>query len=79
MSEWEELVEDGQTFYVNDDIGNIMKLSDGSYVVVLPRAIKLGTFSTLEEAKQIAEDPAGLDQTIENYNLHLTGLMKDMK
>lgn len=67
MSKWQEVVEEGQVFYVNDDLGNIMKLGD-HYVAMLPIVCKLGPFKTLAEAKASFHQKMELKSAIEDFN-----------
>lgn len=48
---WKISIEDGVEYWVNDELGGITKLSDGAYVCLVPKVIKLGIFSSLEDAQ----------------------------
>lgn len=76
---WKELIEEGVVWYVNDEVGNVQKLSNGQYVAMVPRVVKLGPFNSLEEAKQAAMDKEGLSRIIETYNLNLTQLSNALR
>ena len=39
MDYWVEVEEEGNTYYVNEDLGNIIKISDGMYVSCVPKII----------------------------------------
>jgi hypothetical protein len=69
---WKQVIEDGCVVWVNEQVGNVMKLPDGSYVAMVPKVIKLGPFDTLEKAQKSAENKESLKLAIENYNLSLT-------
>lgn len=74
MVKWEEVVEEGQVFYVSE-IGNVAKLGD-IYVSMLPVVCKLGPFKTLDEAKAAFSKREELKQAIEQFNQTLIGLMQ---
>lgn len=76
---WKEHIEEGQIFYVHEQLGNIQKITGGQFVSMVPKIVRLGPFDTLEEAKQAVEDKEGLNRAIDNYNLHLTNLIKQLK
>jgi hypothetical protein len=74
MNKWNEIVEEGHVFYENDEVGCIQKLTDGIYLGMVPKVIKLGPFKDLEEAKKILLlAKADIDKLVEEYNLTLTG------
>lgn len=75
MSKWEEVVEQGQLFYVNNDVGNIAKLGD-IYVSLLPMVCKLGPFKTLDEAKAAFSKKEELKKAIEQFNQTLLGVLQ---
>lgn len=70
-SGWEEVHGGGGHFWVNEKFGNVAKTSDGSYISLIPKVVKLGPFLTLEEAKKAVEDTTSLDHTLERFNLDL--------
>ncbi len=76
---WKEHLEEGVVWYVHEKLGNIQKTVDGKFVVMAPRVFKLGPFDNVEEAKQAAEDKDGLNRAIDNYNLSLVQLIKQLK
>lgn len=57
MANWEKVVEDGSEFWVNDELGNIVKAGK-VYVALLPKVLKFGPFNTIEEAKEFVESAA---------------------
>lgn len=67
---WEKVTEEGQEFWINEDLGNIAKVSDGVYITMVPKVCKLGPFSSLEEAKKAAENNE-LDAVIAQYSKRL--------
>jgi hypothetical protein len=52
---WEKVVEEGQTFWVNDDFGNVYQQSQDSYIAMFPKVVKLGPFKSPEEAQKVLE------------------------
>jgi hypothetical protein len=74
MDNWVECSEEGTVFYVNDTLGSIQKVSEGAYVGLVPKVMKLGPFKNLEEAKRvIARAKLDIDKLLEEYNLTLAG------
>ena len=63
MSEWQKLVEENQEFWVNDEIGSIMKTNERKFLVLIPKVIQLGPFETLEEAQNKATEFKNEKQT----------------
>lgn len=43
MNKWEKLIEDGQEFWVNDELGNIVKVGN-EYIALIPKILKVRTF-----------------------------------
>ena len=71
---WEEVTEEGRTFYVNDTLGSIQKVGDMAYVGLVPKVLKIGPFRNLEEAKAImALAQRDIDKIMDEYNLTLSG------
>jgi len=69
MSDWNEVVEEGQVFYVHEKYGNIMKLQDNMYVAIVPKIIKLGPFHTIEQAKDVMVNRAeDVNKSLESLN-----------
>ena len=78
MSEWQETIEDGKVYWVNDEHGNVLKLADGVYIGLMPRVLKLGPFLTVEQAQRALENnKIAVDNLIENFNQEMAGLVKD--
>jgi hypothetical protein len=72
MNEWEEVVEEGVTYYINKQYGNIVKLNDNSYVCIIPKTYKLGPFDSLEEAKIVTvQNSDDIGRMIHEFNLKL--------
>lgn len=70
--DWKEVVEDGQEWFVHEEHGNIVKLGEDSYVAMLPRVVKLGPFSSLENAKSaLVWKREELDAVLEDLNRKL--------
>lgn len=76
MSNWKKTEDEGITYYVNEDIGNIIKVDD-AYVVMIPKILKFGPFKTLKEAKDAAENKQeGLAVLLEQFNADLIKIEK---
>ncbi len=73
MSEWKEVVEEGQTFFINEEVGNIVKADEQTFICLLPKMVRLGPFNSLEEAKSAIENnKESLNKHLENFNNQLT-------
>lgn len=74
MSQWQEVSEEGKTFYVNEELGNIVKITETTFIAMYPKIIKLGPFSSLEEAKEALspENQKKLLLHLDHYNHSLT-------
>lgn len=69
MSDWKEVIEEGQVIYVNDEYGNIVKLGNESFLSLYPKIIKFGPFSDLEHAKSaLIWQKEKLDNLLEEFN-----------
>lgn len=69
-AKWDEVVEDGRKFWVNEDLGTIMQVGD-HFVALAPKVIKYGNFDNVEQATKFLENPkvmAGLNSVIDEYN-----------
>jgi hypothetical protein len=55
VATWEKVEEDGNTFWVHMDHGNVFKQSETSYIAMVPKVVKFGPFKTLEEAQKVLE------------------------
>lgn len=75
MSSWERVIEEGRVFWVNNDVGNIMKVGD-FYVSMMPMICRLGPFKTLEEAQAAFSKKAELKQAIEHFNETMMGMLQ---
>ena len=76
---WNESKAEGKTFW-ESDYGTIFKTPEGQFIAGVPRIIKLGPFDNIEEAKKFAEDSEGnINRMLENYNLEITNLCKEIK
>ncbi len=53
---WQKEVVENQEFWVNDDIGSIMKTNERKFLVLIPKIIQLGPFASLEEAQDKATE-----------------------
>ncbi len=75
--EWKEVIDDGQISWWHDKLGGIVK-SGNKYVAEAPfvRIVKLGPFSTLEEAQEAISNPQvvhnAFDQAVAVVNEGLT-------
>lgn len=80
MSNWTEIVEEGQVFWVNNELGNVVKVDDKAYVAMLPKIIRLGPFETLEQAQKALEiNKASLENVLASFNYDLVNLSKALK
>jgi hypothetical protein len=68
MSDWKEVVEEGRVFWINDELGNVVKVGDDSYVAMVPLICRLGPFNSLEDAKEALTHKQELKNIIEEYN-----------
>lgn len=67
--DWKEVVEDGQIWFVHEEHGNIIKLTEDSYVAMLPKVLRLGPFSSLENAKSaLVWKKEELEAALEEFN-----------
>lgn len=57
-AQWEKVVEEGQEFWVNEELGNVVKTGKETYVALMPKVLKFGPFASAEEAKQFIEEAA---------------------
>ena len=72
MIEWNRVIEDGQEFWVNDEIGSIMKTNERKYLILLPRVVQIGPFETLEQAKTLLEnDMDRIDKALNKATIEL--------
>ena len=72
VNEWQEVVEDGTTYYVHEKYGNVMKLAGGAYLALAPKLLKFGPFPSPEEGQKVLEGiQEKLDQLVELLNLDL--------
>ena len=79
MSEWKEVIEDGQVFYISEKFGNVQKLGDKVFLSFIPKVVKLGPFETLEQAKKAAElNQNTLNQLLDEFNHSLVDLTKKL-
>lgn len=79
MSKWAECTEEGHVFYISED-GNVAKLAEDIFVAIVPATVKLGPFSTVDEAKQAVDrNKETLRQYLENYNDSLVGTTTTLK
>ena len=68
-NKWEKVEENGQTFWVHEDHGNIFKQSDTSYVAMAPKVIKMGPFPSPELAQKALEEcKQKLNQALDLFN-----------
>ena len=80
MDEWQIVQEDGQEYYINEKYGNILKLEDGTYLALIPKAISFGKFKNLEDAKNILESQNIRDELSKYLNLfNQKLLLKEIK
>ena len=80
MSTWTEVVEEGQVFWINNELGNVVKIDDKSFVAMLPKVIRLGPFETLQQAQKALEvNKASLENLLTSFNHDLVNLSKALK
>ena len=53
-TEWLKEVDELGEFWVNENIGSIMKTNERKFLVLVPKIVQLGPFETLEEAQEKA-------------------------
>jgi len=74
VNRWEEVTEEGHTFYVSDTLGSIQKVGNMAYIGLIPKVLKIGPFRNLDEAKAVmALAQRDIDKMMEEYNLTLSG------
>lgn len=79
-NDWKEIAEEGQLFWVNDELGNVVKLDENSFLAMLPKVIRLGPFETLEQAQKALEiNKASLENVLTSFNHDLVNLSKALK
>lgn len=80
MSDWVEVIEDGVVLYVNEEYGQVMKLTDGAYIAMAPKVVKLGPFETAEAAQQaIVKNSALINEMLDTFNHQLVDLAAEVK
>jgi len=76
-NEWQKVTEDGREFWVNEKLGNIVKLAEDQFVCLYPKIIKLGPFKTIEEAQNVLESKGkALENLLDSFNADLINLNK---
>ncbi|MBI2449290.1 hypothetical protein HYV49_03255 [Candidatus Pacearchaeota archaeon] len=79
-NEWQVVEENGQEYHIHEKYGNIVKIEDGSYLVLIPKIFRLGPFKELEMAKRTAiSNQRSLDELAKNFNGDLMNLIEEMK
>jgi hypothetical protein len=69
MSDWKQVAEEGQVFWVHEEHGNVLKAGDGVYISMLPKVIRLGPFETLEQAQSaLANGKQALEAALDEFN-----------
>ena len=71
---WKEISEDGVIYYVNDEVGTVVRTADGKYISLYPKVLKFGMFDTLEQAKTVYQNLDGINTLLEQYNENLVKL-----
>lgn len=56
VAQWEKVVEEGQEFWVNEELGNVVKTGKETYVALMPKVLRFGPFNSSEEAQQFIEE-----------------------
>lgn len=79
MSDWQEVHEGGQVFWVHDELGNVLK-SGELFFALMPKVIKLGPFDSAEQAQQaLSQNRQAVDQVLDALNNDLVNLSKQVK
>ena len=79
MSDWQEVHENGQVFWVHDELGNVLK-SGEKFFALMPKVIRLGPFESREQAQQVlSENRKAVDQVLDGLNTELVNLSKQIK
>ena len=73
--EWNEVKEGVETFWVNEQKGTVLQTSDGRFIAIVPKAIKVGPFTDLSSAKSACENTSALEAALEQFN---ENLLKDL-
>jgi hypothetical protein len=56
MSSWERKVSaDGRVIWINEEVGNVVQVSDGAYISMMAVVLTLGPFGNLDDAKTALE------------------------
>lgn len=79
MSGWKEVIEEGQVFYVHEELGTIAKTIDGKFVAMLPKVMRFGPFDTMEQAQQAFQNKVSLEQWLDQYNQNLVALCNQLR
>ena len=67
--DWKEVVEDGQVYFIHDEHGTVIKLTDDSYIACMAKIVKFGPLSSLENAKSVLVwKKEELDEVLEEFN-----------
>ena len=74
MAEWKKTIEEGLEFWVNDEVGSIMKTNEDKYLVLLPRVVQIGPFDTLGQAQDLLGEH--MDEIDKALNCATVGLIK---
>lgn len=79
MTDWREVVEEGQIFYISS-VGNIAKSIDGRFMAIVPATARFGPFDTLEQAQQsVEQNVESLKQHIETFSSTVSGFSAVLK
>jgi hypothetical protein len=71
--DWKEVVEDEQVWFVHEEHGNIIQVGENSYIAMFPKVVRLGPFSSLENAKSaLVWKKQEVDVMIEEFNQKVT-------
>jgi len=79
MSDWRKVIEEGTEYWINDNLGNIVRTEVGTYVSIIPKAVKLGPFNDLTQAQQALENnKEALDEWLDQYNHNIMMMVEDV-
>jgi len=81
MSNWEKVVENNMNFWIHEELGTIVEIEEGKYVVMYPKVLKLGIFQTVEQAQEVIETNVEslnnfIEHNVDKFNYELFELMK---
>ena len=76
MSDWKEVIENGSVYYVNEEVGTIIKTAEGLFIACFPKIVKMGPFDSLTAAQSSFEFKNELDASLDQYNAVVSEKLK---